>query len=333
MKFRFVGAAFCALLLMGTAAQADMPEADTVRNGKDHPLLSRFAGSRLVGYGFKEFDEVQLPAGKQVVQASKQTFEKTLTLTGRYTRLAYNFPKDRSAVEVMRNYEQALQKAGMVTLFSCVKQACGGDFGDLQEERIGSDFVDGSVYYWQPFNHADEGVRYLLASGKRPDGSVVHAAVYVTDPVKDVIGGVYVEVVESRAMETGKVSANLSADTMAKNIAAEGKVAIYGVYFDTDKAEVKPASKAALDEMAKLLKAQPALKVYVVGHTDSQGGLAHNLELSQRRAEAVVKALESGYKIDGKRLLAKGVASLAPVASNEAESGREKNRRVELVKQ
>ena len=119
---------------------------------------------------------------------------------------------------------------------------------------------------------------------------------------------------------------------MQKSLAESGRVAIYGVYFDTDKAVVKPESKAALDEMGKLLNANPNLKVYVVGHTDNQGTLAGNMDLSQKRADAVVKALEAGYKIPAARLSPR-VASLAPVAANDAEAGRAKNRRVELVSQ
>ncbi|MES2346180.1 MAG: OmpA family protein [Pseudomonadota bacterium] len=151
--------------------------------------------------------------------------------------------------------------------------------------------------------------------------------------MQDKNGGIYVEIVEAKAMETGKVSASLNAADMAKGIAADGKVAVYGVYFDTDKTDVKPESKTALAEMAKLLQQDPKLKLYVVGHTDNQGALAHNVDLSQKRAESVIKALAADYKVDAKRLSAKGVASYAPAASNDAEAGREKNRRVELVKQ
>lgn len=325
-------AAALALAFTSLHALADMPPQDTVKAGQDPALLSRFAGSKMVGYLAKEFDEAQLVAAK--VPPNKRVPEKLLPLEGRYTRVAYNYPKERSSLEVMRNYETALQKAGFATLFSCAKDACGKDFGDyFLQNRLGSNFIQGSSAYWEPFNHGRDSERYLLAQGKRPDGSLVHAAVLVVDPLDGKNGGVLVELVEAKPMETGKVHANLDAEAMAKSIASEGKVAVYGVYFDTDKTEVKPESKAALDEMAKLLKNQPALKVYIVGHTDSQGSLAHNVELSQRRAEAVAKALEAGYKIDGKRLVAKGVASLAPMASNDDEAGREKNRRVELVKQ
>ena len=121
---------------------------------------------------------------------------------------------------------------------------------------------------------------------------------------------------------------------MQKSLAESGRVAVYGVCFDTDKAEVKPESKAALDEMGKLLNANPNLKVYVVGHTDNQGTLAGNMDLSQKRADAVVKALEAGYRSRPRACRhAAWLASLAPVAANDAEAGRAKNRRVELVSQ
>ena len=83
--------------------------------------------------------------------------------------------------------------------------------------------------------------------------------------------------------------------------------------------------------MAALLKAQPALKVAIVGHTDSQGTLESNLQLSRARADAVVAALKAQHGVDGARLSAHGLASLAPVASNRDEAGRARNRRVELV--
>lgn len=316
-------------------AHGQMPAQDTVKGAKDHPLLSRFEGSKLVGYGVKEFDEVLVPAGKRIANKDgKAAFESALQLEGKYTRIAYNYPKERSSLEVMRNYQAALDKAGLKVLFTCAKETCGGDFGQyFLDNRVGDNFIKGGEANWSPFNNGRNDSRYLVAKGARPDGALVHVGVYVVSPVQDKNGGVYLEIVEAKAMEGGKVSASLNAADMAKGIAAEGKVAVYGVYFDTDKADVKPDSKAALAEMAKLLQQDAKLKVYVVGHTDNQGGLAHNVELSQKRAESVVKALATDYKIDAKRLSAKGVASYSPVASNDADAGREKNRRVELVKQ
>lgn len=122
-----------------------------------------------------------------------------------------------------------------------------------------------------------------------------------------------------------------TAETMKKDISATGHVAVYGIYFDTDKAEVKPESEPALVEMAKLLKANPDLNVFIVGHTDNSGALEHNMKLSQERAASVANALTRRFGIVPARLRPMGLASLAPAASNRTEEGRAKNRRVELV--
>lgn len=112
-----------------------------------------------------------------------------------------------------------------------------------------------------------------------------------------------------------------------------GHIAIEGIYFDTNKATIKPESKAALDEIGKLLKSDPGLKLWVVGHTDWVGAIDDNVKLAQARAEAVMKALTTSYGIAAGRLQARGLGPYAPVSSNETDEGRTKNRRVELVKQ
>lgn len=124
-----------------------------------------------------------------------------------------------------------------------------------------------------------------------------------------------------------------SAKDLQTGINATGHIVANGIFFDTDKAQLKPESKPALDEIAKLLKQDGGLKIYVVGHTDNQGALGHNMELSKARAASVVKALETQYSIPGARLASYGDGPYAPVASNDSEDGRAKNRRVELVKQ
>jgi OmpA-OmpF porin, OOP family len=96
---------------------------------------------------------------------------------------------------------------------------------------------------------------------------------------------------------------------------------------------IKPESAAAVAEIARLLTNTASLSLHVVGHTDNVGALAQNMDLSKRRAAAVVAALTTTHKIAATRLHAEGVGPLAPVASNDSEAGRAKNRRVELVKQ
>jgi outer membrane protein OmpA-like peptidoglycan-associated protein len=137
-------------------------------------------------------------------------------------------------------------------------------------------------------------------------------------------------IVERGAMKQ-EVEAN--ADALAAGLEAEGRVALYGILFDTGKADIKPESGAALQEIAKLLRARADLKLHVVGHTDNVAALDLNLKLSRARAEAVVRELVSKHGIDAGRLIAHGVGPLSPVATNGTDAGRAKNRRVELVRQ
>ena len=124
-----------------------------------------------------------------------------------------------------------------------------------------------------------------------------------------------------------------TADALSSGLAATGHSVVNGILFDTGKAEVKPESAPALQEVVKLLIQDANLKVYVVGHTDNVGALAANMDLSRRRAEAVVQTLTAQYGVAADRLQAYGDGPYAPLASNDSDDGRALNRRVELVKQ
>lgn len=135
-------------------------------------------------------------------------------------------------------------------------------------------------------------------------------------------------IVERQAM---KQEVAIDAQGMAGSLTSDGAVALYGVYFDTGKSDLKPESDPTLAEIAKLLKENATLKVFVVGHTDMVGDPAANIKLSQARAQAVVAALTGKYGVAAARLTAFGNGPYSPVASNKTEEGRAKNRRVELV--
>ncbi|MDP2783992.1 MAG: OmpA family protein [Sulfurimicrobium sp.] len=123
----------------------------------------------------------------------------------------------------------------------------------------------------------------------------------------------------------------VSSEQIAKAMGDEGKVVFYGIYFDTDKATLKTESAPTLAEMAKWLKTNASAKVFIVGHTDMQGPVERNQKLSRDRAASVIAALTKDHGIKADRLGAEGVGPLAPVASNAADAGRAKNRRVEMV--
>ena len=137
-------------------------------------------------------------------------------------------------------------------------------------------------------------------------------------------------IVEKEAMKQEVVA---DAAAMGNDIRTTGHILVYGIYFDTGKSTIKPESDAAIAEIAKLLKNDSALKIYVVGHTDNAGSFDSNMKLSKDRADAVTKELVSNHGIAAVRLKAYGVSSLSPVAANTTEDGKAKNRRVELVAQ
>lgn len=280
-----------------------------VAGSKDHQLISRYPGSVITDYAVTAFDEYTLPLGK----LQQDQWAKSQHLEGKLTRIHYEIPVGRSPLEVSRNYQQAFDRSGFQTLFSCSggEQCGGGAVGNL-----------GWCGGCSP--------RALSAKLSRPEGDV-YVSFHVEQDNSTTPANVQLDVIEMKTMEGGLVTVDAAA--LGNDITRTGHSAVYGIYFDTGKADVKPESDAALKEIAKLLQQNSTLKLHVVGHTDNVGQLSSNLDLSHRRADAVVQVLSTKYSIAAARMDAQGVGPLAPVASNDSEPGRAKNRRVELVKQ
>lgn len=120
-------------------------------------------------------------------------------------------------------------------------------------------------------------------------------------------------------------------DTRSKLI-TEGKLITYGITFDVNKADIKPESYGALNDIATVLKENPAVKVKISGHTDSDGDDALNLDLSKRRAESVKNELASKFGIDALRMQTEGAGESKPVTPNDTPANKAMNRRVEFIK-
>jgi OOP family OmpA-OmpF porin len=281
-----------------------------VAGSRDYPGIGRFAGSVITGYQVKDFDAARLQAAP--FKNGKAADERRLE--GRVTRIAYRTNPGPSILEVSRNFETQLAKAGFETLVACDTDACGAiPFTEaIDALPMPQMWIDG-------FNY-----RYY-AGRKAEGGRETYAAVLVSKSNDDIYAQLVVAVVG--AMENKMVDAG----AMAKGLREQGHIALYGIYFDTDKAVIKPESRPTLEEIAKLLRAQPQLNVFIVGHTDSQGTHEYNADLSRRRAEAVAAELAKSYKIVATRLKTAGVGFLAPIGSNATDDGRALNRRVELV--
>ena len=140
----------------------------------------------------------------------------------------------------------------------------------------------------------------------------------------------------SRGASCGSYISNLritsAAPDMRSKLLTEGKLISYGIYFDVNKDVVKPESYGTLKGIADVLNENPDVKVKIVGHTDSDGADAANLDLSKRRGGAVKSELVKSFGIDTSRLEADGMGETQPVAPNDTPSNKALNRRVELIK-
>jgi OOP family OmpA-OmpF porin len=119
---------------------------------------------------------------------------------------------------------------------------------------------------------------------------------------------------------------------MRSKLITEGKLVSYGIYFDVNKDVVKPESYGTLKGIADVLKENPTVRVKIVGHTDSDGADAANLDLSKRRGASVKAELAKNFGIDASRLESDGMGETKPVAPNDTPTNKSLNRRVEFIK-
>ena len=300
------------ILLLALALHATGAAAQTrdVAGAKDFPGIGRFGGSVITGYQVKDFDAARMQAAafKDGNPADARRLE------GRITRIAYATKPGPSILEVSRNFETQLAKAGYETLVNCDTDACGGiPFTEaIDVLPIPQMWVDGFNYHY-------------FAGRKVEGGRETYASLIVSENNREIHA--QLTVAELGAIENKMVDAA----AMAKGLGETGHIALYGIYFDTDKTVIKPESRPTLEQIAKLLAGQPQLSVFIVGHTDNQGAYDYNLDLSRRRAEAIAAELVKSYRIAQARLRTAGVGFLAPIGSNANDAGRALNRRVELV--
>ncbi len=284
--------------------------AQDFKGSEDHPLITRYTGSIITSYATSNYAEYPIFLDAYV--------NKTPTKAeGEFTSINYQAPAGRSMLEVHRNYEMALEKKGFKKVYGERNFGTYRYFDYIKVSGMPDEHYKGVAGQFDTgiYTAYQKGENYVaIITGQDYDG-VTHTAV---------------DILIAEKMETGMVEVN--ADVIKDKLNAEGKIAIYGVTFDTGKATIKPASAATIQEIADFLKQNPSVNLYVVGHTDDTGSLSTNMSLSEARANAVKSTLTSKHGISASRLTAQGVGPVSPVSTNMTEAGKAKNRRVELVK-
>jgi OmpA-OmpF porin, OOP family len=303
------------------------------RNG--HPTLPHVPGAKVVASERKEQGEMIIPLERVVFDLQTQKFNnfKTVSASGLLTRTLYELPAQSNPQEAVRFYETSLGEAKGEILFSGAEGSLdNGD--DRFVDQVYHGRIPDRIYNLLLLNRENA----YLAGRYNWNGRDVYVQVYTfansegrsTSLVRKGRVSALVETVE--AGPAHPPTPLVTSEQMADEINRTGRIALYGLYFDTGRTDLKSESKPTLEQIADLLKREPNLKLLVVGHTDNVGNFETNRDLSQRRAESVVNALVTGFGIAPDRLIPFGVSYAAPVASNATPEGRSQNRRVELVR-
>jgi outer membrane protein OmpA-like peptidoglycan-associated protein len=336
---------------------------------KDNPLAGRYEGSEMTLGQIKDYDEVALIQGPMSLSKNAALYSTDMRKTslsnanvvraeGRVSNYQYKLPAGAGLAGVQRSYENNLKSKGFRVVFTC-RVTKASDDGCFKLEPGANELRDPMDRFRVMLGVTDwpaktlvndvlkarpaiefffkESGRYLLMKREGADGTD-YVSLALSEKASDMSyehgkvideSTAFLRVVESKA-ESGKITF-LDATEMQKSLNETGRVNLYGIYFDTDKDTIKPESKPTLDEITKLMRDNKELRLRVVGHTDSTGNEPHNLDLSKRRAASVIRALTQA-DINSNRFTSRGAGASEPVAPNDTNEGRAKNRRVELVR-
>lgn len=285
-----------------------------IEGSKDYPLVSRFKGSVIEWYQNKNFD-------RYFILSLKDNKISNYEVDGKITRIQYSVGKEHSVFEIYKSYESALKTAGFDILTMLDDKNCGVN---LQEQLYNDEFNGLNKLPREAANPGDDEFAYLAAK-KKVDNKDIYIVAYTANERGDLL--VTFDAVEVQALEDDLVTVK----NIAEDITSSGHIAIYGIYFDTGKSNIKPESVNALKNIAEYLNNNTNKKFLIVGHTDNTGDFDTNMKLSTDRANSVTNELTTKYGVKTEQLKSVGDGSTAPIATNSSEEGKAKNRRVEIV--
>lgn len=253
----------------------------------------------------------------------------TVEVEGHFVQQAWRLEQQSiTTLQMLTPMRGQLVEAGYEILLDCAGRECGGfDFRFATRVLPAPDmFVDLFDYRFLSArkNDADGGVDYVSLLVSR-SGSTAYIQVIQVAPNGSV----------SLSVAADPVSASLPAPDadlpIAEALTTMGHVILSDLNFESGSSDLGPGSYNSLKDLAAFLKSDPDLRIALVGHTDTVGGLDPNIALSKRRAASVVERLVSAYDVPPEQLMAEGMGYLAPIAPNLTQPGREANRRVEAV--
>lgn len=253
------------------------------------------------------------------------------TVTGRVSRRTWRIVglSDKTAA-IARMLEEQLVAQGYEITVACETEACGGFDFRFAVEILPPPamFVDLADYHFIAARRGDgaDAVGIMVSHTALAAMVQIIRVSAMREETFDLVPAPEPEDMPRLGGETVP-----EAGSLAQKLEARGAAVLAGLTFRTGASELGEGPFASLEALAAWLRDDPERRAMLVGHTDSEGDLERNIELSQARAEAVLNALVEEYEIDKAQLAARGIGYLAPRASNATAQGREANRRVEIV--
>lgn len=306
----FLAAALAGAPLAGAAATISLPAGAVLRAEQVEP-----AGSYL------------LPTGPW----TDDTGVPSAITSGKVTRQAWRIGgTGLSSYQVLLNLRQQLVEQGYEIVFECSTNDCGG-----------FDFRYGTEVIGEPDMHVNLG-DYTFLSARHPGETADDVSILVSRSAS----AAFVQLVQVGAADIAPVPVEPMASTKAEPgvaLPAEltgeigpametvGRFVLADLVFATGSADLGPGDFTSLTELSDYLKTNPTRRVALVGHTDAEGSLAGNISLSKRRAASVMDRLIKDFGVPAGQLEAEGIGYLAPIASNQTDEGRNRNRRVEAI--
>lgn len=274
---------------------------------KDHPLFNRMPNYVISQCEQKEFDLIRFPVGPP--DPKNENKIKSIDIEGKVTVIWYALKEGAtraSGLQIMRNFQNAAQKYGG-SILGEYKGWCAGHYDATSS--VGSiPFGNGCTYWGTTLKFSKDGKE-----------------IYVYEQFGDDDAGYNIVIVERQEMKQ-----DISANEMFEQLNSGQSLTLY-INFETGKSTIKSESQPIVDEIYKMMKDNPSLKILIEGHTDNVGNKASNQTLSEQRAASVKTALvNKGIAAD--RINTVGYGQDKPIADNSTDEGRAKNRRVEIKK-
>ncbi|SDJ70144.1 OmpA family protein [Aliiruegeria lutimaris] len=300
------------------------------------------AGARLEEEQSAALEDLRLPVAPLAGNALE-----TKSVQGAVTRQAWQVPgTDLSTFQILSPLKEGLAEGGFEPLLECKDRDCGG-FGfryamDLLPEP--AMHVDlGDFRYFLAKRETEQGLEYVaLVVSRSSDRGFIHfTGVGQAEPrlatrSRDIDGSSEDSLRPMPRADTYSDTPALplpsgNGSTLVGTLVQTGRAVLEGLNFETGSSRLTEDDFESLQQLADWMNQNPEIRIVLVGHTDTEGALASNIELSRARAKAVRDRLAQQYGISGTRMVAEGVGYLSPISSNAGESGRTQNRRVEVV--